>query len=54
LEVQVAEGKAGTEAVMVFGQSPLAHGGEAEDALQDAEGMFYLRRTLGGSVANRG
>jgi hypothetical protein len=46
VEVQVSEREAGIEAVMVLSESAVAHRGEPEDALQDAEGCPTFARTL--------
>jgi hypothetical protein len=43
MEVEVDQREVGTPPVMVLGDAAVADLVEAEDTLQDAEGMFYLR-----------
>ena len=43
VQVEVDEGEVGAQPVMVPGDASVSHLVEAEDTLQDAEDMFYLR-----------
>src|SRR5260370_17928763 len=43
MEVEVDQREAGAQPVMVLGDAAVADLVEAEDALEDAEGMFYFR-----------
>jgi hypothetical protein len=45
VEIEVDQGEAGAQPVVVLGDAAVAHLVEAEDALQDAEHMFDLRPT---------
>jgi len=42
MQVEVRQGEAGAQSVVVFRETPVADLIEAEDAFQDAERMFYL------------
>ena len=42
MQVEIDQGEAGAQPVMVLGDPPVSHLVEAEDAFQDAEHMFDL------------
>jgi hypothetical protein len=46
MQVEIDQGEAGAQPVMVLGDPPVSHLVEAEDAFQDAEHMFYFRSYL--------
>ena len=46
VQVEVDQSEAGAHPMMVFRDPPIAHLDEAEDALPDAEHVFYLRSNL--------
>ena len=43
MQVEIDQGEAGAQPVMVLRDPPVSHLVEAEDAFQDAEHMFYFR-----------
>jgi hypothetical protein len=43
MQVEIDQGEAGAQPVMVLRDTPVSHLVEAEDAFQDAEHMFYFR-----------
>jgi hypothetical protein len=43
VQVEIDQGEAGAQPVMVLRDPPVSHLVEAEDAFQDAEPMFYFR-----------
>jgi hypothetical protein len=47
MEVEVDQREAGAQLMMVLGDAAVADLVEAEDALEDAEGMFYFRSDSG-------
>ena len=47
MEIEIHQREVRTQPVMVLGYASVSHLVEAEDALQDAEGMLHLRPHTG-------